>query len=64
VTVELTKVGTKLADAFHVRATERLNEMVSCTPQDARETFASIAGRIVSEHAVPVVFHDTLAQPL
>lgn len=58
VTVELTKPGARLAAAFHQEATERLNEMVSCMPNDTRRTFAAIAGRIVSEHSVPVVFRD------
>ena len=58
VRVQLTKAGTRLAAQFHADATERLDEMVSCMPADVRATFASIAGRIVSEHAVPAVFHD------
>ena len=41
--------------------TDRLNELVACMPDDARRTFAAIAGRIVSEHAVPDVFHDVAA---
>jgi len=58
VTVELTTSGRALADAFHAQATDRLNAMVSCMPADVRTTFASIADRIVQEHAVPAVFHD------
>lgn len=58
VTVELTKSGTKIASAFHAKTTSRLNETVSCMPADVRRTFASIAGRIVGEHQVPIVFPD------
>lgn len=56
--VELTKSGAKLATVFHDETTARLEETVSCMPNSVRETFASIAGRIVSEHSVPLVFQD------
>lgn len=58
ITVELTTGGRRLADVFHARATEQLTEMVACMPSDERRAFASIADRIVSEHAVPDVFQD------
>lgn len=59
VSVELTKPGAKIAAAFHDQTTTRLEETVSCMPPDVRETFAWIASKIVSEHAVPVVFTDS-----
>jgi DNA-binding MarR family transcriptional regulator len=58
ITVELTRPGIKIADAFHSATTKRLNETVSCMPKDVRSTFAAIAGRIVEEHGVPEVFGD------
>ncbi|CAI9417840.1 MarR family winged helix-turn-helix transcriptional regulator [Nocardioides sp. T2.26MG-1] len=58
VTVELTASGRRLAETFRAQATDRLNEMVACMPPDVCTTFASIADRIVSEHAVPAVFPD------
>lgn len=58
ITVELSRPGKKIADAFQLETTKRLNETVSCMPKDVRSTFASIAGRIVEEHGVPEVFAD------
>jgi DNA-binding MarR family transcriptional regulator len=61
VTVQLTKRGTTLAAAFHQDATDRLNAMVAGLPAATQRRFAAIAGRIVNDHAVPVVFHDSCA---
>lgn len=56
--VELTKSGTKLATAFHDETAARLEQTVSCMPSDARAALTAIAGRLVREHEVPVVFQD------
>lgn len=50
--------GEVTAGAGKRRKHARLDDTVSCMPSGMSENFASIAGRIVSEHEVPVVFHN------
>lgn len=59
VTIEPTRQGKSIADAFYDEVSQRLLEIVAELSAVDRDRFARLASRIVLEEAVPAVFGDT-----
>jgi DNA-binding MarR family transcriptional regulator len=56
VSVELTRQGAKVADAFYTETCRRVEELTSGFAPAEREALAALLGRVVTDNKVPSVF--------